>query len=77
MEDTGYFRSVKLSYKEPKTEERFIPDQQKLINYGLNASTVGMIVRASVYGEDSNVYKENGEEYDINVELDDAYAQNG
>jgi HAE1 family hydrophobic/amphiphilic exporter-1 len=28
-----------------------------------------------VYGEDSNTYKEKGEEYKINIELNDAYAQ--
>lgn len=75
MEETGYFRSVNSSYKTPKTEIQFIPDQEKLIEYGLSASQVGSIVRASVYGDDSNVYKEKGEEYDINVELDDSYAE--
>ena len=75
MDETGYFRSVSSSYKVPKTEIQFIPDQEKLIEYGLTASQVGSIVRASVYGDDSNVYKEKGEEYDINVELDDSYAE--
>ncbi|MFA5069269.1 MAG: efflux RND transporter permease subunit [Candidatus Omnitrophota bacterium] len=75
MEATGYFRSVGSSYKVPKAEARFIPDQDKLIEYGLNAGYVGASIRASIYGDDSNVYKEGGEEYDINVELDDRYAQ--
>jgi len=75
MVETGYFRSVDSSYKVPKTEIQFIPDQEKLIEYGLTAAGVGSIVRASVYGDDSNIYKEKGEEYDINVELDDRYAE--
>jgi hydrophobic/amphiphilic exporter-1 (mainly G- bacteria), HAE1 family len=75
MIKTGYFRSVNSSYKVPKTEIQFIPNQEKLIEYGLTAAQVGSIVRASVYGDDSNVYKEKGEEYDINVELDDRYAE--
>ena len=36
---------------------------------------VGSIIRASVYGDDTNIYKEAGEEYDINVELDDRYTE--
>ncbi|MFA7705572.1 MAG: efflux RND transporter permease subunit, partial [Candidatus Omnitrophota bacterium] len=31
--------------------------------------------RSSVYGEDTNTYKEKGEEYKINIELNDVYAQ--
>jgi HAE1 family hydrophobic/amphiphilic exporter-1 len=76
MEATGYFRSVGSSYKVPKTEVRFIPDQNKLIEYGLTASYIGSSIRASIYGDDTNVYKEGGEEYDINVELDDRYSEN-
>jgi HAE1 family hydrophobic/amphiphilic exporter-1 len=75
MEQTGYFRSVSSSYKVPKTEIKFIPEQKKLIEYGLTASYVGTNVRSSIYGDDSNVYKEKGEEYDINVELDNRYSQ--
>ena len=75
MAASGYFRSVKSSYKVPKKEIRFLPDQQRLIEYGLRDTEVGQIIRASVYGDDSNVYKEAGEEYDINVELDDRYVE--
>lgn len=75
MENTGYFRSVKSSYKTPKKEIRFFPDQKKLIEYGLTAVEVGSTIRASVYGDDNNIYKEGGEEYDINVELDERYTE--
>jgi len=76
MEESGYFRSVKSSYKTPKKEIRFIPDQRRLIEYGLQDVVVGDIIRSSVYGNDSNTYKEAGEEYDINVELDNRYTEN-
>ena len=75
MKESGYFRSVKSSYKTPKKEIRFIPDQRRLIEYGLQDAVVGDIIRSSVYGDDSNTYKEAGEEYDINVELDDRYTE--
>ena len=74
MEESGYFRSVTSSYKAPKKEIRFIPEQKRLIEYGLSASAVGSTVRSSIYGNDDNTYKEKGEEYDIHVELEDAYA---
>ena len=75
MEESGYFRSVKSSYKTPKKEIRFIPDQRRLIEHGLQDVVVGDIIRSSVYGDDSNTYKEAGEEYDINVELDGRYTE--
>jgi HAE1 family hydrophobic/amphiphilic exporter-1 len=74
MEQSGYFRSVTSSYKAPKKEIQFIPDQDSLIQYGVTNAQVGSIVRSSVYGNTDNVYKEKGEEYDINVELNDLYA---
>jgi HAE1 family hydrophobic/amphiphilic exporter-1 len=75
MEQSGYFRSVSSSYKTPKQEIQFIPDQKELIHYGVSGAAVGSVIRASVYGDDTNIYKEQGEEYDINVELNDAYAE--
>jgi len=75
MEESGYFRGVKSSYRTPKNEARFIPDQKRLIEHGIQDIVIGDIIRSSVYGNDSNVYKEEGEEYDINVELDDRYTE--
>lgn len=76
MRDSGFFRSVTSSYKTPKKEVRFYPDQKKLIEYGLTAGEVGRTIRASVYGNDENIYKEQGEDYDINVEMDERYTEN-
>ncbi|MCD4781760.1 MAG: efflux RND transporter permease subunit [Candidatus Omnitrophica bacterium] len=73
MEQSGYFRAVTSSYKLPKDEVLFIPDQNKLINYNVDNSDIGDALRYSIYGNDMNVYKENGEEYDINVELIEDY----
>ncbi|MDD5583854.1 MAG: efflux RND transporter permease subunit [Candidatus Omnitrophica bacterium] len=75
MQRSGYFQSVILSYKYPRDEIRMKPLQEKLIEYGVTAASVGSSFRWSVYGEDSNTYKEKGEEYKINIELTDAYAQ--
>lgn len=75
MEESGYFRSVQSSYKVPKKEICFIPDQQRLIEYGVSDVLVGSTIRASVYGDDTNVYKESGEEYDIDIALDEHYTE--
>ena len=74
MEKSGYFRSVALSYKTPKQEIQFIPEQDKLVRYGVSGNVIGRTLRASIYGNDDNQYKEAGEEYDIHVELNDTYA---
>jgi HAE1 family hydrophobic/amphiphilic exporter-1 len=74
MEQSGYFRSVTSSYKTPKKEIQFIPDQERLIQYDVTDAQVGSTVRSSIYGNTDNVYKERGEEYDINVALNDIYA---
>ncbi len=75
MEQSGYFKSVILSYKSPADEVRLKPLQEKIAEYGLTAAVVGTSFRSSVYGDDTNTYKEKGEEYKINIELNDAYAQ--
>ncbi len=75
MEASGYFRAVVSSYKTPRNEVRFIPDQEKVKNYDLVNVALGVVLRSSIYGDDSNVYKEKGEEYDINVVLDEKYTE--
>lgn len=75
MEKSGYFRSVTSSYKTPKSEIRFVPDEEKLMDHGVSNARLGNVIRSSVFGNDSNVYKENGEEYKVNVELNKAYAR--
>lgn len=73
MEASGYFRSISSSYKTPKEEIRFVPDSDKLTFFDLNNASLSGILRSSIQGDDSNIYKEAGEEYKINVELNDFY----
>ena len=76
MYKSGDFQSVVLSYKSPKKQMSLIPDEEKLNEFGLNAASVGAVMRSSIYGDDTNIYKEKGEEYKVNVEMDDVYARN-
>ncbi len=73
MRESGYFRSISSTYKSPKEEIQFQPDLKKLEQHGLNSASIGQALRASIYGDDTNVFKETGEEYDIRIELDQAY----
>lgn len=73
MKETGSFRSIVSSYKEPKMEVRFLPDPAKLIRYGITNAQIGQAIRASIYGDNTNVLREAGEEYEISIELDDLY----
>lgn len=75
MEDSGYFFAVTSSYKMPKKEVQFIPDQETLNSYAVSNVLLGQTIRASLYGDDDNKYKEEGEEYDINIELDPLYTE--
>lgn len=75
MEESGYFASIDNSYKIPKMEMRFKPDPENMIKQSLSNSDVGGVIRALVNGNDDAVYKEKGEEYDINVTLADEYKR--
>ena len=67
--DADVFRSIQSSYSIPKTESRFIPNQEVLNAYGINNAQIARVIRASIYGDDNNQYKENGNRYDINILL--------
>lgn len=73
MRDSGYFRSITSSYKSPKEELQFVPNLEKLYQYGVSSAQIGSDIRASIYGDDTNIYKEAGEEYDIRIELAESY----
>jgi hydrophobic/amphiphilic exporter-1 (mainly G- bacteria), HAE1 family len=73
MEGLGYFRTVMSSYKEPKSELRFHPNQEKMTYHGISYAELANVIKTSIYGDDSNKFKDAGEEYDINVEMDKWY----
>ncbi len=75
MKKSGYFRSVTMSYRHPKDEVRFTPDQDKMKDYGIPNVLLAQTLRASIYGDDSNIYKERGEEYKINIELNESFKR--
>ncbi|MDV7186192.1 efflux RND transporter permease subunit [Lutibacter sp. TH_r2] len=51
-------------------------DREKAGELGISASQVGMQLRRALFGEKAGVYKENGEDYDINVRFNDENRYN-
>ncbi|MFH1415748.1 MAG: efflux RND transporter permease subunit [Elusimicrobiota bacterium] len=75
MMKTGNFRSVESSYKSPKDEIRFIPDAGRMIEAGAFNAEVGDAISFAVKGHNRNLFKEEGEEYNINFELAEEYKE--
>lgn len=68
MMDSGYFRSLTSSHRHPKSQIVFTPEAERIERFGLTNAQVGSVVRASIYGDDTNIYREGGERYDIFIE---------
>lgn len=75
MNETGYFSGIKSSYIRPKMEVRFEPRPEALIQQKLTNAELGSVIRALVNGNDDSVFKQGGEEYDINVTLDKGFKK--
>ena len=75
MEELGNFSSIQNSYRIPKMELKFNPNPDALIRQNIYNNDVGTVIRALVNGNDDAIFKENGEEYDINITLAKAYKK--
>ncbi|MBW6490111.1 MAG: efflux RND transporter permease subunit [Lentimicrobium sp.] len=64
---------VTISRKNDKPELQVLLDKEKLALHGLNSATVSTMVRNRIYGMTASQFKEEGDEYDIRVRLDEAY----
>lgn len=75
MENTGYFSTIQNSYRIPKMELKFTPNPESLIKQDVYNNDIGTVIRALVNGNDDAIYKEGGEEYDINITLAKPYKK--
>lgn len=66
-------RDVNVSREEDRAELQIIFDKEKLARHGLNEATVSTYVRNRVNGMVAGYLKEDGEEYDIVVRLQEDY----
>lgn len=73
MAETGNFRSLTSSYKTPKTELKFYPNISEFERYGVSGTEVARAIRAAIYGDDTNIFREGEEEYDITIRISNEY----
>ncbi|RIH63863.1 efflux RND transporter permease subunit [Mariniphaga sediminis] len=65
--------NVQVSRKNDKPELQFVPDRDKMALHGLTTAQVSANIRNRVSGMIASQYKEEGEEYDIRVRLEEEY----
>ncbi len=66
---------VEFSTKSPKPEINIDIDRDKISKLGLSIPEIGNAVQLAFRGNDQTKYKEHGEEYNINVTLDEGDRQ--
>ena len=66
-------RDINIDRQEDRAELQIIFDKEKLARHGLSTSAVSMYIRNRVNGFTAGYLKEDGEEYDIIVRLQEKY----
>lgn len=64
---------LKIDVNKAKTELGVVVDRQKAGRFGISTAAVGQTLRRSVYGEEISTYKDNDDDYEINVRFNDSY----
>lgn len=67
---------VEYSTKSSKTELQIALDRDKIAKMGLNIPTIGSAIQLAFRGNDQSKYKDNGEEYSINIIYDKTDRKN-
>lgn len=60
---------TKTTVRTGKPEMTFLPDRNRLKDYGVTAAEVGQVLSSSITGTTASTYQEADEEYDIRVQL--------
>lgn len=66
---------VQYSTKESKPQIAIVLNREKMAKYGVNINNVGSAVQFAFSGNDNTKFKENGEEYSINLQIDESNAK--
>jgi HAE1 family hydrophobic/amphiphilic exporter-1 len=66
-------KDVNISRKNDKPELQIVFDRQKLAEHGLTSAQVSTYIRNRVNGLTPSFFKEEGEEYDIKIRLEEEY----
>lgn len=66
-------QNVTISRKNDKPELQLVLDRNKLAEHGLSTSQVSTLVRNRIHGLVPSYFKEEGDEYNINIRLQEQY----
>ena len=75
MEKTPGTDYVQYSTKESKPQVSVVLNREKMAKYGVTINDAGNAIQYAFSGNNNTKFKENGEEYDINLQIDEANAK--
>ena len=75
MENISGIVDMNLSFSDPQPEYTIKIDREKAGKMGLNIAQLSQIVETAVKGKIASIYRENGEEYNVYVQLDREYRE--
>lgn len=68
-------KDILISRDKEKTELQLVLDNEKMTSFGLNTATVATAIRNRITGVTATKYKEEGNEYDVEVRYDEKFRQ--
>jgi hydrophobe/amphiphile efflux-1 (HAE1) family protein len=68
-------KDILISRDKEKTELQLVLDNEKMTSFGLNTATVATAIRNRINGVTATKYKEDGNEYDVEVRYDEKFRQ--
>lgn len=68
-------KDILISRDKDKTELQLVLDNEKMTSFGLNTATVATAIRNRINGVTATKYKEEGNEYDVEVRYDEKFRQ--
>jgi hydrophobic/amphiphilic exporter-1 (mainly G- bacteria), HAE1 family len=75
MEKTPGTDYVQYSTKESKPQVSVVLNREKSAKYGVTINEAGNAIQYAFSGNNNTKFKDNGEEYDINLQIDEANAK--
>ncbi|MBG7612002.1 efflux RND transporter permease subunit [Polaribacter sp. BAL334] len=67
---------IKIDVNKDKPSMKVIVDREKAGELGVSASQVGQQLRSAIFGAKAGIYKEDGDDYDINVRFNEDIRYN-
>lgn len=67
---------IKIDVNKDKPSMKVVVDREKAGELGISASQVGQQLRSAIFGAKAGIYKEDGDDYDINVRFNEDIRYN-